>query len=77
MTRRHIKIYFLSPGSPRVSQVCGVMQRAPPPHVSLVDIGSILEQKLAGDQRTLKIKDAGQMKDIKARSVRSSGEDSR
>ena len=54
-----------------------MMQRAPPPHVSLVDIGSILEQKLAGDQRTLKIKDAGQMKDIKARSVRSSGEDSR
>lgn len=51
-----MKVYFLSPDSPCVSQACGVMQRAPPPHVSLVDIGSVLEQKLAGDQRPLESK---------------------
>lgn len=49
-------VYFLSPNSPRVSQVGGVMQRAPPPQVSLVDVGGVLEQKLAGDQRTLEPK---------------------
>ena len=35
--------------SPCVSQICGVMQRAPPSRVSLVDVSSVLEQELAGD----------------------------
>lgn len=42
--------------SPRVSQICGVMQRAPPSHVSLVDVSGVLEQELAGDQGTLQFK---------------------
>jgi len=42
--------------SPGMTQVCGVMQRASPSLISLVDICSILEQKLTGYQGTLDIK---------------------
>lgn len=42
--------------SPRVSQICGMVQGAPPSRIPLVDVSSVLEQELAGDQRTLKIK---------------------
>lgn len=51
-----VKRDFLHCDSPRVSQICGMMQRAPPSHVSLVDVSSVLEQELAGDQGTLQFK---------------------
>lgn len=42
--------------SPCVSQVCGVMQRAPPSRVLLVDVSGVLEQELAGNQGALQSK---------------------
>lgn len=51
-----VKRDFLHCDSPCVSQICGMMQRAPPSHVSLVDVSSVLEQELAGDQGTLRFK---------------------
>lgn len=51
-----VKRDFLHCDSPRVSQICGMIERAPPSHVSLVDVSSVLEQELAGDQGTLQFK---------------------
>lgn len=52
--RRGVNSLFAPHDSPRVSQICGVMQGAPPSRVSLVDVAGVLQQELAGDQRTLK-----------------------
>ena len=41
---------FAAHDSPRVSQICGMMQGPLPSCVSLVDVSSVLEQQLAGDQ---------------------------
>ena len=36
--------------SPRVSQGGGVVQGAPPPGVSLVDVSGVLQEELTGQQ---------------------------
>lgn len=38
---------------PSVSQIGGVVQRAPAPHIPLVHIGPILQQELTSHQRAL------------------------
>lgn len=56
MLRMQQRVNGCSPShdSPCVSQIRGVMQGAPPSRISLVDVGCVLEQELAGDERTLK-----------------------